>query len=64
MIKKECRYIDRPKFTFPCNQCKAKECNDYERPATCNDCRLSWHDCERRGKNQRRLNICDKFKLS
>lgn len=59
-----CRYFNRPRWSFPCNKCEDKNCNNCINAAviTCDDCRLSWYNCERRGKNQRRLQTCEYFK--
>lgn len=55
---KKCGYKNRPKSIFPCNECIEK--NEPKAPLTCDSCRNSWY-CEKRGKNQRRLRICDEF---
>lgn len=56
-----CRYLYHPN-AFPCSKCDEDNLNQY--PVTCEDCRMSWYDCTKRGKNQRKMRPCEEFEWS
>lgn len=58
---KKCRYKYNPR-AFPCTKCEDK--NLSQSPVTCEDCRISWFDCAKRGKNQRKMRPCKDFEWS
>lgn len=58
---RECRYEYNPN-SYQCKKCIDENLSQY--PITCEDCRDSWCNCSRRGKNQRKMRPCDEFNWS
>ena len=58
---RNCRYAYKQN-SYQCKKCVEDNLSQY--PVTCEDCRYSWYDCYKRGKNQRKMRPCEDFKWS
>ena len=58
---RNCRY-EYHQNSYQCRKCIEENLSQY--PITCEDCRYSFYECVKRGKNQRKMRPCNDFKWS